>query len=78
MKKILLTSLMVITGFAYTNCTMCHNGSYKAKLDKYTPAQIIQMMNEYKNGTRSGMMSRFANSMSKEDIINSANKFGKH
>ena len=75
MKKILLT-LIGISAFAYTNCAMCHNGGYKSKLDKYTPQEIISMMQQFKQQSM-GTMARIAKSMSDEEIKEVSKKYGK-
>jgi cytochrome c553 len=77
MKKLLVLSLLTASAFAYTNCANCHNGGYKQKLDMYTPAQIVTILNEYKQGKRGGMMSSFVAAMSEADIKAAAKEFGK-
>jgi cytochrome c553 len=76
MKKLLLILASVGVVFG-SNCAMCHNGSYKSKLDIYTPQEIIDVMNEYKNGERSGTMSAIVRGMDEKEIKNSAYKYGK-
>jgi len=71
MKKLVLFGL-VVSGLFAANCTMCHNGSYQVKLDKFTPAQISKMMK------KAGMtMPGIAKSMSDEDIKKAAKLYGK-
>ena len=77
MKKLAMLVLLSISVFAYTNCTACHNGGYKSKLNQYTPDEIATMMNQYKNAQRSGMMSRIAKSMSEEELKEVSIRFGK-
>ena len=77
MKKILLLVTFVVGSFAYPNCASCHNGAYKDKLNTLEPKEIVTILNEYKSGARSGMMSGFVSGMSEDDIKESANKFGK-
>jgi len=75
LKTILLT-LIAISAFAYPNCMMCHNGGYKSKLDKYSPQEIVNMMQQYKTQSM-GTMAKIANSMSDEEIKEVAKKYGK-
>jgi cytochrome c553 len=78
MKKIILFSL-IVSGLFATNCAMCHNGVYQAKLDNFTPQQIEKKMIEFKNGQKMGRsMPGIAKSMSDEEIKKMAEKFGKN
>jgi cytochrome c553 len=78
MKKLLVLAVLSASAFAYTNCAQCHNGGYQAKLDKYSPAEIVKMMHEYKSGKKAGtMMPGIAKSMTDADIKDAAAKFGK-
>jgi len=77
MKKILLFGL-VVSGLFAANCTMCHNGSYQVKLDKFTPQEITQIMMDFRNSKKAGMtMPAMAKAMSVEDIKKAAKEFGK-
>jgi len=76
MKKILLSLVVAASAFAYSNCAMCHNGGYKSKLDKYTPQEIINMMQQFKQQSM-GIMARIAKSMSDEEIKEVSEKYGK-
>ena len=76
MKKLLLIGLLSSFALAYPNCTACHNGGYKSKLDNYTSAQIETMMKQFKQQSM-GSMARIANSMSDEEIKEVSIKYGK-
>jgi cytochrome c553 len=77
MKKIAFFSL-IASGLFAANCTICHNGIYKVKLDKFTPEQITEMMMDFKSGKKAGMtMPSKAKRMSDEEIKKLAEKFGK-
>ena len=77
MKKTIVFSL-VVSGLFAANCSMCHNGGYQAKLDKFTPAQISKMMIDFKSGKKTGMtMPGIAKAMSDKDISKVAKEFGK-
>ena len=76
MKK-LLALLFISSLFAYPNCTMCHDGGYKKKLDNYTPKEIINMMKQYKNMGGMNSMGRIASSMTDEEIKKVAYEYGK-
>jgi len=78
MKKSLLLAIFSVSAFAYVQCTMCHNGGYQVNLKQYTPKQIEKIMMEYKNGKKIGnMMPDIARKMTKEEIEEAANKYGK-
>jgi len=75
MKKLLFVGLLTVSAFAYPSCIMCHNGGYKNKLSKYTPAQIEKMMFDFQTNSMSSM-ARIAKSMSDTEIKEVAKKYG--
>jgi cytochrome c553 len=77
MKKLLVIAAVAGFAFAYTDCAMCHNGSMATKLDKLTPAQIVQKMKEFKAGKGNQTMVGIAQGMSEKEIEEAAKKYGK-
>ena len=77
MKKISMLLGLVALGFAYQDCTMCHNGGMAKKLDTLTPTQIEAKMKEFKAGKGNPMMVNIAKGMSETDIKDAAQKYGK-
>jgi cytochrome c553 len=76
MKKIVFFSL-IASGLFAANCTICHNGIYKVKLDKFTPEEITKIMMDFKNGKKAGMtMPSIAKNMTDEEIKEVAKKYG--
>ena len=60
----------------YPNCSVCHNGTYKNRLDKYTPKEIEEMMYQFKDDKYS-TMGKIANNMTDTAIKAASKKFGK-
>ena len=77
MKKILLSLVIAGSAFAYTNCTVCHNGGMAKPLSQFTPAEIEAKMKDFKAGNGNSTMVGFAKAMSDTQIKEAAQKYGK-
>jgi len=75
MKKIILLSSICMLGFAYPNCTMCHNGNVAVDLKKMSYEEIKKDLMMFKKGQMHHSMMEFVKNMTDKEIDEAAKKY---
>ena len=76
MKRILYILPIILFAKDYSFCTSCHNGRKEVSLNSLKKSYIEKRLNELKN--EKGTMSYIAKSLSKKDIKNILEIYGRN